>query len=835
MSNFDNEDGDKNLDSGLVSDLNDAIHSHSDRQGVASPNAGELVTADSLLPQTLFVIPIQTSPVFPGMVAPLVLSKQKLIETAEHAMSNRGVVGLVLTKDDAKGMYEYGTAVRILKRLNTSDGAVTVLVHSLKRFKINKVVREDPYTVVQVDYKDDILEKSLELDALTRSVVSQVKKLSESNPFFTEEIKLAMVNAPGPGAIADLVAFALSLKKEDAQDFLETAVVRQRFEKLLFHLKREQEVADLQKKINEDVNQKIHKMQREFFLKEQMRSIRRELGGDEEGNKSIEKYRERIESARLTAEAKKIALEEVSKLETTSEASPEHNVIRNYLDWMLSLPWGNLSEDHLDLKNARKILDEDHYGIPKIKDRILEYLAVRKLNPKAKGSVLCLVGPPGVGKTSLGKSVARAMGRSFFRFSLGGMRDEAEIKGHRRTYIGAMPGKILNAMKRAGTQNPVLLLDEIDKLGNSHQGDPASALLEVLDPEQNSTFLDHYLDVAFDLSQVMFIVTANSTSTIPAPLLDRMEVIDLSGYTLEEKEQIARVHVIPKEAEKHGLKTEQVEISAETLHKIMSGYSREPGMRSLQQNIAAICRKIAAKVVENPRLKKVVVKNGDLYDYLGAERFENEVKRRTQDPGVVVGMAWTSLGGDILFIEATDVPRRLSSNFGHAARSNSVQKDAGLSNENSFGQFKLTGQVGEVMTESAAIAYSFVKKKTKRSKVAQRFFDENDIHVHIPAGAIPKDGPSAGVTMATALLSLVIGRHVKSDLAMTGEISLVGKVLPVGGIREKVLAAKRAGIKTIIMPKQNKKDLRELSSSNLKGLKFVFADNVEDVFKAAFH
>ncbi|MEW6055408.1 MAG: endopeptidase La [Bdellovibrionota bacterium] len=811
----------------------------------------ELVAADALLPQTLFVIPIQTSPVFPGMVTPLVLSKAKLVETVEHALANRGIVGLILTKEDStehahseglpnsdlpRGLYSIGTAVRIIKKLNTSDGGMTVLVHSLKRFRVKKVVREEPYSVVQVEYLDDILEKSIELDALTRSVVSQVKKLSETNPFFSEEIKIAMVNAPGAAALADLVAFALSLKKEDAQDFLETTIVRERFEKLLFHLKKEQEVADLQRKINEDVNQKIHRMQREFFLREQMRSIRRELGGEEEGPRSAEKYRERIEQTKLSEEAKKVALEELGKLETLSDSSPEYNVTRNYLDWMLSLPWGALTEDNLDLKNAKKVLEEDHYGIPKVKNRILEYLAVRKLNPSAKGSVLCLVGPPGVGKTSLGKSIARAMGRKFFRFSLGGMRDEAEIKGHRRTYIGAMPGKILSSLKRSGSQNPVLLLDEVDKLGASFQGDPASALLEVLDPEQNQSFLDHYLDVPFDLSNVMFVVTANTTASIPAPLLDRMEVIELNGYTFEEKEQIARTHVMPRELERHGLKAEQVEIPKATLERIMTSYCREPGMRSLQQSIAAILRRVASQIVENLKLRKVTIKPTELYEYLGPERFENEVLRRVQSPGVVVGLAWTPLGGQVLFVEAGDVPRRLSKvGLGHVRNSVAASEAEAVqaAREATFGQFKLTGQLGEVMTESAAIAYSYVKKKTKTSKVARKFFDENDIHVHVPAGAIPKDGPSAGVTMATALLSLVTGNQVKKGVAMTGELSLTGKVLPVGGIREKVLAAKRAGIHTIILPKQNKKDLKEIPDPNLKGLKFVFADTVEDVFKNA--
>lgn len=804
-----------------------------------------LARADTLLPSTLFVIPVQTSPVFPGMFSPLVLSKPELIETVEEAMQNRGLVGLLLSRDpdeaiDSKlpapkknfvpsvenleSLYNIGVAVRIIRKLNDTNGGMAVLVHALKRFKVRKVVRKEPFLVVQVDYLDDIVERGLELDALTRAVISQVKALSETNPFFTEEMKLALANAPNPAALADLVAFALGLKKEDAQDFLETSSTKERFEKLLFFLKREQEVSDLQKRISEDVGHKIQKMQREFFLREQLRSIKRELNSEEEGGLSTpDKFREKIEQLKLSEEARKVALEEVSKLEVIPETSPEYNVTRNYLEWMLSLPWGTETKDNLDLQHARKVLDDDHYGIPKVKERILEFLAVRKLNPKHKGSIVCLVGPPGVGKTSLGRSIARSMGRNFFRFSLGGMRDEAEIKGHRRTYIGAMPGKILNAMKRSGSLNPVLVLDEIDKLGASFQGDPASALLEVLDPEQNQAFLDHYLDVPFDLSKVLFIVTANTTATIPAPLLDRMEVIELNGYTLEEKQKIAYNYVIPKEVEAHGLKTGQLEITPDALDKIISGYAKEPGMRSLQQKISTICRKVATKIVESPKIKKVKITQNDIYEYLGPQRFENEVLRRVQAPGVVVGLAWTPLGGDILFIEAGDIPRLVT-----AEAKTSKLKDI------SYGQLKVTGKLGDVMSESAAIAYSYVKKKTRNNRTARAFFEENDIHLHVPAGAIPKDGPSAGVTMATALLSLVTDKKVRRDVAMTGEISLVGQVLPVGGIREKVLAARRAGIKTVIMPQQNKKDLRELPKENLKGLHFVFAKTIDDVFKAAF-
>ncbi|MGE4231891.1 MAG: endopeptidase La [Bacteriovoracia bacterium] len=829
----------------------------------------DIVPADAILPHTLFVIPVYSSPIYPGMIAPIIVSKPKAVETVNEVLRNKGILGLVLAADERsedellpvpqsaqiptgseqmmapnglptplvkapevgplKGMYKVGTAVRVIKKLNTSEGAITLLVHSLKRFELKKVVRQEPYAVVQVDYKDDVTEKSVELDALTRLVIGQVKKLSEHNPFFTEEIKLAMVNAPGAAALADLVAFALSLKKEEAQDFLETTSIRVRFEKLLFYLRREQEVTDVQKKISEDVNKRVQQMQREFFLKEQLRSIKRELGGDDEGAKSFDNYKKRIETMKLSEEARKVAKEELRKLEMTSENSPEYNVIRNYLDWMLDLPWGIVTKDNLDLKQARKILDEDHYGIAKVKDRILEYLAVRKLNPEAKSSILCLVGPPGVGKTSLGKSIARAMGRNFFRFSLGGMRDEAEIKGHRRTYIGAMPGKLLNAMKRSASQNPVLLLDEVDKLGMSFQGDPASALLEVLDPEQNQSFLDHYLDVPFDLSKVMFVLTANSLSSIPEPLLDRMEIIEMTGYTLEEKEKIAVTHVIPKELKNHGLTKEQLQFPKETLHRIMLDYCREPGMRSAQKMIATICRKVATKIVEsNSKNKLRKIKPEDLYNYLGPEKFENELARSERTPGVVVGLAWTPMGGQILFVEAGDVPKRPGVVKVARTKAKSQPKEIG------FGNIQYTGQLGAVMTESVSIAYSFVKKKLKNDKGAVRFFEENDIHVHVPAGAIPKDGPSAGITMAVALYSLATGKPTKSKLAMTGELSLVGKVLPVGGIREKVLAAKRAGIKTVILPKKNKKDLKEMSEDNIKGLHFEFVETIDEVFKKAF-
>ncbi|MFZ9595412.1 MAG: endopeptidase La [Bdellovibrionia bacterium] len=782
------------------------------------------------MPTNLFILPTNSPIVFPTLLAPLLVTHPRLVAMIEEAINRQRMIGLVLVKEgdikeDIKPehLYPVGVAVKIIKRLKMPDGSVNLLVHSMKRFRSKRILSEQPYIVVETEYLDDRVEKTTETDALTRSIVNHVKKLSEINPFFTEEMKLAMINAPGPGTVADLVAFALTLPKSDAQDYLETLSVKARFEKLLLHLKREQDVADLQKKINEDVNSKLGKLQREFFLKEQLKSIKKELGMEIDGkDKSSQKFRARIESAGMPEEAKKIALEELEKFESISETSPEYNLTRNYLETLCSLPWSTESVDQLDLERAQKILDENHYGLEKVKERIIEFLAVRKLKQDPKGSMICLVGPPGVGKTSIGKSIAKTLDRSFFRFSLGGMRDEAEIKGHRRTYVGAMPGKVLQGLKRAGTKNAVLMLDEIDKLGSSFQGDPASALLEVLDPEQNSTFLDHYLDIPFDLSRVLFITTANTVSSIPGPLLDRMEVIELPGYTLEEKEQIAQQYVIPRELEANGVSPSQLKIEKKALRQMMTDYAREPGLRSLQKLINQIARKSATQIVKNeqalrkakkptPPSKKgapIVIREGDLQKWLGPKRFYNEAASRIVAPGVVIGLAWTALGGDILFIEAAEVP--------------------------GSGLLKLTGQMGGVMTESANIAWSYIKKKIILEGIQERkYFKSYDYHLHIPAGAIPKDGPSAGITMATALYSLLTGRKVKNKIAMTGELSLIGKVLPVGGIKEKVLAARRSGIHTLILPKLNEKDVTEIPAYALSGMTIHYVNHIEEVLPLA--
>jgi len=783
---------------------------------------GSLVPTDQTLPPNLFVLPVNSPIVFPTLLAPFLISQPRLVAMVEEAINRQRMIGLLLTREGEpnentkpENLYDYGVVVKIVKRLKMPDGSVNLLIQSIKRFKSKRVLSEQPYMVVETEYLDDIADKSTEMDALTRSVISHVKKLSEVNPFFTDEMRLAMINAPGPGTVADLVAFALTLPKTDAQEFLETLSVKTRFEKLLVHLRREQDVADVQKRISEDVNTKITKLQREFFLKEQLKSIRRELGQEEDGKeKSSRTFRERIEAAGMSEEVKKIALDEVDKFETISENSPEYNITRNYLETFCSLPWSKVSNDNLDLDHAQGVLDEEHYGLEKVKERIIEFLAVRSLKPDPRGSIICLVGPPGVGKTSIGKSIAKTLGRTFFRFSLGGMRDEAEIKGHRRTYVGAMPGKIIQGMKRAGTKNTVMMLDEIDKLGQSYQGDPASALLEVLDPEQNNAFLDHYLDVPFDLSKVLFVVTANTTATIPAPLLDRMEVIELPGYTLEEKEDIATRYVIPRELEANGVKPAQLRIERQALRQMMNDYAREPGLRSLQQLVGRIARKAAAQLVKQKKLKprskvsQIVVTSDALTTWIGPKRFYNEIAERITSPGVVVGLAWTAMGGDILFIEATDLM--------------------------GTGQLKLTGQMGEVMSESASIAWSYARKKASKDlKLEKDYFKVHDVHLHIPAGAIPKDGPSAGVTMATALYSLMSGRKIRYKLAMTGELSLIGKVLPVGGIKEKLLAAKRAGIKTIILPKLNEKDMIDIPAYAFNGLKLHFVSNVEEVFELA--
>jgi ATP-dependent Lon protease len=812
------------------------------------------------LPEIVVIIPIMNSPIFPGMIAPIILSEEKFTPELDESLLKTGYVALNLVKNelkDEKGkiipdeeidfdnkeirsgdIYKVGVLCKVVKKLKLPDGSVNILVHGMKRYRASEIISETPILKTRIEVFDDILETDEELDAYTRSVINQVKKLSEINPYFNEEMKLAMLNSPSPGALADLVAFAISLDIPEAQDFLETLVVKKRFAKLLVYLKREKDVADIQKKISDEVNDKVNKYQREYFLREQLKVIRSELGMEEdEKSRDVKKIKEQIDNIGLPEEALKTAKEELERLELIPDSSPEYNVARTYLTWLTELPWTKSTDDNIDINNSKKILAKDHYGLEKAKERILEFLAVRKLKPSYDGTILCLAGPPGVGKTSMGKSIAESLGRKFYRFSLGGMRDEAEIKGHRRTYVGAMPGKIIQALKRVEVNNPVIMLDEIDKIGKSYQGDPASALLEVLDPEQNKTFIDNYLDISFDLSKVLFIATANYINDIPEALLDRMEVIELSGYTMEEKLEITTKWVIPRQLKKHGLAKTDVSLSAQVIKKIISDYAREPGVRVLEQHIAKICRRAALEKVSNPRKKTKFSPTIDkLEGILGTPRFQSELAEKKNKPGVVTGLAWTAYGGEILFIETLPLKGR---------------------------GFKLTGQLGGVMNESANLAYSYVKKllqnkididekakskskvkvATKKATTEQEakkevhepedYLAAHEVHLHLPAGATPKDGPSAGITMALALYSLANNVAVKSDLAMTGELSLTGKVLPVGGIKEKVLAAKRAGIKTIILPKQNEKDLKEVPEAHRKGLKFYPVSHFDEVLKIA--
>lgn len=838
------------------------------------------------LPAEVVIIPIVNSPIFPGMIAPIILSEDKYTPELDSYLTKHNYVALNLVKfkdfgegqevlqemdeetidyeaeDETsyqktpasmdlttkgitpKDIYKVGVLCKVIKKLKLPDGSVNLLVHGMRRYRAVEYISDAPLLVARTEVFNDIHEPDEELDAYTRSVINQVKKLSEINPYFNEEMKLAMLNSPSPGSLADLVAFALSLDVPEAQDFLETLVVKKRFAKLLVYLKREKDVADIQKKITDEVNDKVNKYQREYFLREQLKVIRNELGLDEDDKaKDMKKIKEALDEGGLPEEAKKAAMEELERLESIPDSSPEYNVTRTYLNWMVQLPWNKMSDDKVNIDAAKKILDKDHYGLEKPKERIMEFLAVRKLKPEYDGTILCLAGPPGVGKTSLGHSIAKALGRKFYRFSLGGMRDEAEIKGHRRTYVGAMPGKIIQALKRVEVNNPVIMLDEVDKIGKSFQGDPASALLEVLDPEQNKTFIDNYLDVPFDLSKVLFIATANYVGEIPEALLDRMELIELSGYTIEEKLSIAQKWVIPKQLKKHGLTSKEFSLSAEVLKALVSDYAREPGVRVMEQFVAKLCRRAALEKVSNKRAKKFSPSVAELEKFLGPKRFETDKAQKPLQPGIVTGLAWTSFGGDILFIETIPLKGR---------------------------GFKLTGQLGDVMGESANLAYSYVKsilqaqieeekikaeKKAPKKKVTKKvetpvtaaatavpapnpeeatdFLAKHEIHLHLPAGATPKDGPSAGITMALALYSLSTNQMVRGDIAMTGELSLTGKVLPVGGIKEKVLAAKRAGIKEIILPWQNEKDLKEVPERHRKGMRFHPVKHFDEVLKIA--
>ncbi|QXE90849.1 endopeptidase La [Geomonas subterranea] len=778
---------------------------------------GGLVLASEVLPLGLPVIPLRPRPAFPNMLVPMVLNDPHQVQAIKRAMETPGqAIGLVLVKDPEKpdgadNLHRVGVAGKIVKMMHLDDENAQFLLNTLERFTMVELHENDGALFATVNYQYGTeLSVNPELKAYSMAVVSTLKELVQINPLYSEEIKLFLGRSSidDPGKLADFAASLTSADGQDLQRVLELFDVRKRIDLVLTLLKKELEVSRLQTKITKQIEEKISQQQREFFLREQLKAIKKELGLEKEGKAAeAEKFEERLKHLKLNDEAQRTVTEELEKFKLLEPASAEYHVTRNYLDWLTILPWGKYSKDSYNVDKARRILDRDHHGLNDVKDRITEFVAVGKMKGDISGSILCLVGPPGVGKTSIGKSIADALGRSFFRFSLGGMRDEAEIKGHRRTYIGAMPGKFVQAMKSAGTANPVLMLDEIDKIGASFQGDPASALLEVLDPEQNGTFRDHYLDVPFDLSNVLFIATANQLDTIPAPLLDRMEIIRLSGYVLEEKMEIAKRYLIPKALKNHGLKPGKVTIRKDALAALIEGWAREAGVRTLENRIKKVMRK-AAKEFAGGRIEPIVIARKDLVDYLGQPVFTTE-EIFEGVPGVVTGLAWTCMGGATLPIEATAM----------------ASKGKG---------FRQTGQLGNVMIESSEIAYSYVMAHLKDFGAPEDYFDTHFVHLHVPAGATPKDGPSAGVTMATALISMIKGKPVRSKLGMTGELTLTGRVLPIGGVKEKTIAARRAGLKVLVFPEANRKDFQELPDYLKEGLEVHFAKEYKDVAKVAF-
>ena len=778
-----------------------------------------LILPSEILPEIIPIIPISHRPIFPGMMVPLVLTGDTMLNTARAiAESDHKIGGVVLIQNQREGMvtsedlYKVGVTIKVLKIAPIDENTIQVMVNALKRFTLQQVITEQPIIRWKVDhYYEPELEPTDEMKAFSAAILSSVKELIKSNSLFQEELKLFLnrFSLEDPGKLADFVASLTSAEPAEVQDILETFDIRARVEKVLLLLKKELELSKLQKKISQQIEERIAKNQKEFFLREQLKEIKKELGLEkDEKTSEIEKFEERAKKLTLSEEAVKRFNEELEKLKVLEPHSAEYGVTRNYLDWLTSLPWGIYSEDNYDIHKAKKILDRDHYGLQDIKDRILEFISAGKKKGSITGSIICFVGPPGVGKTSIGKSVAAALNRKFYRFSLGGMRDEAEIKGHRRTYIGAMPGKIIQSLKVVETSNPVIMLDEIDKIGASFQGDPASALLEVLDPEQNSQFLDHYLDVRYDLSNILFIATANQLDTIPLPLMDRMEIMHLSGYILEEKLEIANRYLIPKQLKEHGLNKNEVKIDTAALKNIIDGYAREAGVRSLENNIKKIMRKATRQIIEGTT-STVTVTTQNLEEFLGKPRFTDESLYKKPIPGVVMGLAWTSLGGATLYIEATAIPSKTKG-------------------------FTQTGQLGNVMKESTEIAYSYIRSKVKQFGIDTDFFENHFIHLHVPAGATPKDGPSAGITMATALYSLAKNKPIKKSVAMTGELTITGRVLPIGGVKEKTLAAKRAKVKTIIYPAENKKDFDELPEHIKKGIDARFVSYFEEVLEIVY-
>ncbi|MGH2996400.1 MAG: endopeptidase La, partial [Gaiellaceae bacterium] len=769
--------------------------------------------AESTLPGTLSILPLRETVVFPESMTPLAIGQERSIRLVDEAVAGDRTIALVTARSaeeeaqSAEDLYEVGVSAVVHKMIRVPDGTLRVLVQGLRRIRLEELEQTEPYLAGRFVEVPDVPGGEREVEALARNVETLFGRIIALVPYLPEELELAAANAGDPSTLANLIATTLRLRTPEKQELLETANVEERLRKLTVILNRELEVLELGTKIQSQVQSEMENSQREYFLRQQLKAIQEELGEGDEQQAEIAELRAKIEEAHLPEEADRQARRELDRLVKLPPAAAEYGVIRTYLEWILTLPWNTTTEDDLDLERARRVLDEDHYDLEKIKDRIIEQLAVSKLKQDVSGPILCFVGPPGVGKTSLGQSIARTLGRRFVRISVGGVRDEAEIRGHRRTYIGAMPGTIVRALRDAESKNPVFMIDEIDKMGADWRGDPSSAMLEVLDSAQNSSFRDHYLDLPFDLSQVLFICTANQLEPIPPPLRDRMEIIQLSGYTEDEKVGIARRYLVPKQLEAHGLKPKQLTFTEKALRLVIREYTREAGVRELDRQIAALCRKAAREVAESKR-QRARVDERKVRVWLGRRRYPSEVRKRTSDPGVATGLAVTPVGGDVLFVEATAMP--------------------------GDGKLIVTGQIGDVMKESAQAALSWVRGHARDLGLESDWFEGRDVHIHVPAGAVPKDGPSAGIAMATALASLAMGKAVSEDVAMTGEITLTGQVLPIGGVKEKVLAAQRAGISTVILPKENEGDLDDLPADVRKTMRFAPVDSVDEVIEAAF-
>lgn len=758
------------------------------------------------------LLPLRGILVFPYMIIHLDVGREKSISALEESMVHDRQIMLATQKEaqndtpKPEDIFAYGTVAEIKQLLKLPGGTIRVLVEGLHRAQIREYSELDPFYKVQIEEFDEPEVKTPEIEALTRTAIHQFEQWVKLSKKIPPETLVSVVVVEEPGRLTDLIASHLALKIEDKQALLDAVDIKDRLGKLCEILGREMEILELEKKINVRVRKQMEKTQKEYYLREQLKAIQKELGEKDDRTAEVEEYRERLNEQELPQDVEDKVNKEIERLEKMPPMAAESAVIRTYLDWLLSLPWSKETPDNLDIVVAEKVLNDDHYGLEKVKERILEYLSIRKLTKKMKGPILCLVGPPGVGKTSLARSIARSMERKFVRVSLGGVRDEAEVRGHRRTYVGALPGRIIQGMRNAGSNNPVFLLDEIDKMSADFRGDPSSALLEVLDPEQNNTFSDHYIELPFDLSKVLWVVTANVMHHIPRPLMDRMEVISIAGYTEEEKTQIAKRYLIPKQMRDHGLNEKQIIFSEGTLQKIISDYTREAGVRNLERNIAGLCRKVARQIVQNKRTSvKITAQN--LHTFLGAPRFRRRQAEHAAQVGVATGLAWTEVGGEVLNTEV------------------SVMKGKG--------KLTLTGQLGEVMRESAQAGFSYIRSRAGELGIEEDFYEKNDLHIHLPEGAIPKDGPSAGITMATAMVSALTGKAVRNDVAMTGEITLRGRVLPVGGIKEKVLAAHRIGIKTIIMPKENQRDIDDIPVNIKRHLEFILVEHMDEVLGQA--